>query len=501
VIYNTISRTPIPGAIVTMLNAGSQSPLAESCFYDPAQQGQVTLPYGYYRFDLNFADPSCPSGGNYIIEVTAPTVGYVAGPSQIIPPASDASTAAFSVPTCPASIDDAITGTAQHCEVQTSEFAPPPAVRARTTGTRYHKHFTFNDSLVPGSAQIFNNHIPIDPDLQGVLSLSKTTPMMNVTRGQLVPYTITYTNVTPVPLFDVMLVDRFPAGFRYIEGSARIDGVPVEPTLAGRELRWNDLSVDGNARHSIVMLLAVGAGVSEGEFVNRAQAIHGLTSQALSNEGSATVRVIPDATFDCTDVTGKVFDDVNRNGIQDTGETGLSGVRVVSARGLTATTDGFGRFHMTCAITPREGRGSNFILKLDDRTLPSGFRSSTNQIRVQRATRGKALRFNFGASIHRVIGLDIADAVFEPGTAEMRPQWKPRLNLLMEELQKGPAVLRLTYLADVEDARLVNQRMDVMKKQIMQSWQPLAEQPNGYQLTIEPEVFWRRGSPVKQASR
>jgi large repetitive protein len=320
---------------------------------------------------------------------------------------------------------------------------------------------------------------------------------MNVTRGQMVPYTITYTNVTPVPLFDVTLIDRFPAGFRYIEGSARIDGVPVEPTLVGRELRWNDLSVDGNARHSIVLLLAVGAGVSEGEFVNRAQAIHGLTSQALSNEGSATVRVIPDATFDCTDVTGKVFDDINRNGIQDSGETGLSGVRVVSARGLTATTDGFGRFHMTCAITPREGRGSNFILKLDDRTLPSGFRSSTGQIRVQRATRGKALRFNFGASIHRVIGLDIADAVFEPGTAEMRPQWKPRLNLLMEELQKGPAVLRLTYLADVEDARLVEQRMDAIKKQIMQSWQPLADYP----LTIEPEVFWRRGSPVKQASR
>jgi large repetitive protein len=499
IVYNTIARTAVPGAIVTMLNAGSQSPLPESCFYDPAQQGQVTLPYGYYRFDLNFLDPACPNGGNYIIEVTAPTTGYIMGPSQIIPPASDASTAAFAVPMCPASVDDAIAATAQHCEVQTSELAPPPSVRARTTGTRYHKHFTFNDSLVPGSAQIFNNHIPVDPDLQGVLSLSKTTPMMNVTRGQLVPYTITYTNVTPVPLFDVTLVDRFPAGFRYIEGSARIDGVPIEPTLTGRELRWNDLSVDGNARHSIVLLLAVGAGVSEGEFVNRAQAIHGLTSQALSNEGSATVRVIPDATFDCTDVTGKVFDDVNRNGVQDTGETGLSGVRVVSARGLTATTDGFGRFHITCAVTPREGRGSNFILKLDDRTLPSGYRSSTGQIRVQRATRGKALRFNFGASVHRVIGLDIADAVFEPGTVELRPQWKPRLNLLMEELQKGPAVLRLTYLADVEDARLVDQRMDEMKHQIMQSWQALAAQGH-YQLTIEPEVFWRRGGPVKQAA-
>ena len=513
VVYNTISRASIAGATVTMLNAASQSPLPEACFYDPAQQNQITLDYGYYRFDLNFADPSCSSGGSYIVEVTAPATGYIAGPSQIIPPASDASTAAFVVPACPAGVDDAIVATSQHCEVQLSEFAPPPTVRARTSGTRYHKHFTFDDSRVPGSTQIFNNHIPVDPDLQGVLSLSKTTPMLNVTRGQLVPYTITYNNVTAVPLFDVALIDRFPAGFRYVEGSARIDGVPAEPTVIGRELRWGDLSVDGNARHSIVLLLAVGAGVSEGEFVNRAQAVHGLTNNALSNEGSATVRVIPDATFDCTDVTGKVFDDANRNALQDAGERGLSGVRIVSARGLTAMTDGFGRFHITCAITPREGRGSNFVLKLDDRTLPSGFRASTNQVKVQRATRGKALRFNFAASIHRVIGLDIADAVFEPGTTEMRVQWKPRMSMLFEELQKGPAVLRLSYLADVEDERLVKRRMDTMKKQIMESWRALASQNSGcskpgvtnvpgcsYELKIEPEVFWRRGGPVNRAA-
>jgi hypothetical protein len=126
----------------------------------------------------------------------------------------------------------------------------------------------------------------------------------------------------------------------------------------------------------------------------------------MSGEASATVRNVPDPTFDCTDVTGKVFDDANRNKLQDDGEKGLAGVRVVTTRGLAATTDAYGRFHITCAITPVEGRGSNFVLKLDDRTLPSGYRSSTDEVLVQRATRGKALEFNFGASIHRVIGLD-----------------------------------------------------------------------------------------------
>jgi large repetitive protein len=494
VVYNTILRTPIPGATLTLLQGGAPVPAA--CFYDPAQQNQVTLADGYYRFDLNFSELACPSSGNYVLETTAPSVGFLAGQSQIIPPASGATTAAFSVPTCPASVNDAIAATAQHCEIQSSEFAPPATVRPRADGTRYHVHFLLNDSQVPGSSQIYNNHIPLDPDLQGLLSMSKTTPRLNVSRGQLVPYVITYTNITQVPLFDVTIVDRFPAGFSYVEGSARLDDVPTEPTVAGRELIWRDLSVDGGARHTLVLLLAVGAGVSEGEFVNRVQATHQLTGTALSNEATARVRIVPDPDFDCTDVTGKVFDDANRNGLQDPGERGLPGVRVATARGLMATSDAYGRYHITCAVTPREGRGSNVVLKLDDRTLPSGYRPSTDNLKVLRATRGKAVRFNFAASIHRVIGLDLADAVFEPGTTEMRMQWRPRLQLLMTELKKAPAVLRLAYLADVEDADLVERRLSALKNEISQSWREL---DCCYQLSIEQTVFWRLGGPPKQA--
>jgi len=50
------------------------------------------------------------------------------------------------------------------------------------------------------------------------------------------------------------------------------------------------------------MLLAVGGVVSEGEFVNRAQVVNGVTRQPISGEATATVRVLPDPTFDCTDV-------------------------------------------------------------------------------------------------------------------------------------------------------------------------------------------------------
>jgi uncharacterized repeat protein (TIGR01451 family) len=496
VVYNSQQRTAIAGATLSLLDARTASPLPATCFDDAAQQGQITLADGYYKFDINFSDPACPSGGDYLIGVTAPAgQNYVAGYSQTIPPKSNPSTAPFSVPACPSSPGDAIPGTAQFCEAQASEFAPAASVVARSAGTTYYVRLMLDGSRLPGSSQIFNNHIPLDTQILGSLAISKTTSVVNVARGQLVPYVITVNNLANTMVTNVSIVDRLPAGFTYAKGSALLDGVPTEPAVVGQALTWNGLTIAGTETRTVKLLLVVGAGAGEGEYVNHAQVLSGATGNAMSGDATATVRLIPDPTFDCTDVTGKVFNDLNRNGAQDKGEDGLPGVRVVTARGLAATTDQFGRYHITCAITPNENRGSNFVLKLDDRTLPSGFRMSTDQMKIERATRGKDLRVNFAASIHKVVSIDLLDEAFEPGTTEVRAEWKPRLDMLLEELGKAPAVLRLSYVADLEDAALVDRRMEVIKQQVTEAWHAAN---HSFALTIEPEVFWRRGGPPKR---
>src|SRR5438552_11984575 len=89
---------------------------------------------------------------------------------------------------------------------------------------------------------------------------------------------------------------------------------------------------------------------------------------------------------------------------------------------------------------------------------------TTDQVQIQRATSGKALQVNFGASIHRVVSIDLLDAAFEPGKTEIRVQWKPRFNLLVEELSKVPTVLRMSYVAETEDAALVKQRVEAFNR-------------------------------------
>ncbi len=477
VVYDAVSRKPLGGVTLTMQRASTGTALPTSCFIDPSQQNQVTPANGTYKFDLKFDSTNCPEGADYLIAVTAVPAGYVAGPSLAILPTTSDKTGPYSVPVCSA---DAIPATTQ-CEAQVSTTAPTGAV------TTYYLRLTFDLT----ANQIFNNHIPVDPYVEEKISITKTTPLINVTRGQLVPYTITFKNTLRSTLPPLGIVDTLPAGFKYVEGSSRFDGTPLEPVINGRQLRWNDLDkkIGYNTQHTIKLLLVVGAGVSEGKYVNLAQVIRTDTGGAFSEVATATVRVIPDPTFDCTDVIGKVFDDRNLNGYQDPGEAGLAGVRVVTARGLIATTDEYGRFHITCAMVPDEDRGSNFILKLDERTLPTGYRVTTENPRVERATRGKMLRFNFGATIHHVVSMDIADGAFEPKSTELRMQWQPRIDLLLKELRKAPSVLRLSYLADVEDEGLVEKRLKALKQEIAGKWD------DGYRLTIETEVFWRRGSP------
>ncbi|HXV36840.1 MAG TPA: OmpA family protein, partial [Myxococcota bacterium] len=495
VVYDSLRRAPVAGATLTLRAADTGGELPADCFDDPVQQGQVTRSDGYYKFDLNFSGGACASGADYEIALSMPAGGgFDTGLSQIIPPQNDGTTPPFDVPGCPGTASDAVIATGAHCEMQASALPPPPAVLARSPGTAYHTLFVFDASAAPGTSQIFNNHLPVDPVIFGNVAISKTTPSRDVSRGDLVPYEIVVRNALASPIPDLSIADRYPAGFRYVDGSARVDGVPTEPTQdpAARELVFTDVGIDGAGTRSVVLLLAVGAGVGEGIFTNTAQAVSSVTGNALSGEAHASVRVVPDPDFACTDVIGKVFDDRNRNGSQENGESGIAGARLVTARGLIATTDPFGRFHITCAIVPNEDRGSNFILKLDDRSLPSGYRMSTRATQVKRATAGKALRFEFGASLHRVVALDLVDSVFEPDTATMREQWVPRLDRLLEELAKAPASLRLAYVADLESAALVDRRLESVKSEMERRWRERSEKP----LLVETEIYWRRGAPA-----
>ena len=173
---------------------------------------------------------------------------------------------------------------------------------------------------------------------------------------------------------------------------------------------------------SVSLRLLAGPDVTFGAHENRAFA-SSLRDGSRSETATAIVDYIPEPSFDCTPVIGRVYDDANRNGYPDDGEPGLPGVRLATVNGDIITTDAFGRYHIPCAILADPERGSNFLLKLDNRTLPLAYNVTTENPRVVRATRGKFAKMNFGAA-HRpalrvdLFAEDVTDERFDVATAE-----------------------------------------------------------------------------------
>jgi uncharacterized repeat protein (TIGR01451 family) len=273
----------------------------------------------------------------------------------------------------------------------------------------------------------------------GQIVVEKSTPRGVVERGAVVPYTITVRNQSAAAAGPLQIVDALPPGFLYVPGSATLGGVPVDVRVAGRILFWDGVTVPPSGAVTATLSARVTQGASAGEHVNRASARDPATGAALAPVATATVRILPEAVFDCGDVIGKVFDDRNGDGYQNDpgpapivsddvfagkagpaalaetwGEPGIPAVRLAGVDGTIITTDEFGRFHVPCAMLP-DDRGSNFILKVDTRSLPTGYRLTTENPRVVRLTPGKMTEMNFGATLTRVVRIDLNDRAFVAG--------------------------------------------------------------------------------------
>lgn len=316
------------------------------------------------------------------------------------------------------------------------------------------------------------------------ISLTKQAGLRAIRIGEKVPYTITVTNNAVARVRGLTVTDVMPAGFRFAEGSATLDDVDVTPVVNGRNIVFENLTLSGGATAVIRLQLMALSTAGPGKHVNVAIATNEAGAK-VAPDAKASVEILAEPVFDCGEIIGKVFDDKNRNGYQDEGEPGLPGVRVATVKGVLVTTDAHGRFHVACADLPDQRIGSNFIMKLDTRTLPTGYRLTTENPRVVRLTAGKMTKLNFGAAIGRVVRLDLTGDAFEAGDVALQPRWSKGIDQLVDMLRQEESVLRLGYVNAGADRALANKRIQHVSDLIRQRWR---ERKGQYRLEIETRV-------------
>lgn len=429
IIYDSLTRSPVTGATATLVDR-SGNPLPADCYIDASQSNQVTGPSGAYRFDLvPGAAAACPLGETeYSFRILPPT-GF-SFTSTILPPQIDA-----------------LDPTGQGSPVRISPTLTVPS------GADVVYFLTFE--LAAGDPDVINNHIPLDPFLsRDGLVVTKTSSLRSASTGDLVPYQITVRNDEAFRRAGVNVVDVLPSGMTYVEGTSRVNGLAAEPVFenGNRELNWPGQIIPANGMLTVDLVLVVGAGVTQGQALNTGLA-ENAAGETISNRGTAAISIVPSTVFDCSELIGQVYEDYNRNGYQDDGEPGVPAARVVTVNGELITTDEYGRYHIACAAVPDARIGSNFVLRLDEESIPQGYTVTTDNPRSVRLTRGKLGEIDFGIAEADVVALNLTASDFA-GDGSLRPEALARIAALANQ-EEINLIIRATYAIQNGDSEAV----------------------------------------------
>ncbi len=302
---------------------------------------------GGYEYILKSV-PGFPfAAGNYVIQVTPPA-GY--STSTITP-------GTFPQSPVPAGADIFVQG----------QSGPPTGGQATTY------YLSFN--LAANSANIYFNHVPLDPGTKpvlGALLISKTGNKTVAELGDSVQYTVRVRNTTLLPITGVQVADSLPAGFRYILGTSRLGTATLADPAGGvgRDLTFSIGTINGQETAELTYFVRLGVGSQQGDGINTAQA-RGAGGQ-VSNIARFKVNVQGGVFSNEGCIAGKVYVDCDGNGIQNNAggnrEVGIPGVRLVMLDGSFFITDSEGKYSV-CGVKPQ-----THVVKIDRTTLPKGSR-------------------------------------------------------------------------------------------------------------------------------
>ena len=308
--------------------------------------------------------------------------------------------------------------------------------------------------------------------------------MTEARAGDPVEFTVTISNRSGRTLHAIpgaMIAD----GLDYIAGTARFGETPVEPVVGGDRLAFRQIEIAATETATLKFTARVSGDVLQGFLDTTASVSDPATGIALIPAAKATVRIGAASQSSCAGVSLRAFDDGNRNGVVEDGETGIPGVRITTGDNAPLTTGPAGTFMTPCVIMSRLG-GVDLDLRLDTDTLPEGYFVTTkNPLRV-RVGRSETAETVFGAAPARIVRVDLNAAAFRRNATTPDTGMMESLTDLISVLGLEPSILRLTYFSHREDAELAERRLEEVRRMVLDRW---AASSGTYDLQVETRLL------------
>ena len=209
------------------------------------------------------------------------------------------------------------------------------------------------------------------------LVVTKESDVKSAELGDYVSYTINITNNGNATAYDVQLKDALPRGFDYVDSSVRvspatdIDINQTQTTEFKSDGKYQVLNLGNMANgesKKITYRVLVGASSLGGDGINRAIAVanNEQGQRLVSREAQWKIDVERGVMNTDGIIVGKVYHDINRDGIQqkEDGELGVAGVRIYMENGNFIVTDPEGKYNFYGVSA------KTHVLKVDSTTIP-----------------------------------------------------------------------------------------------------------------------------------
>ena len=227
---------------------------------------------------------------------------------------------------------------------------------------------SYADLFTVGGGPALNIDLPVDPLAAAAtgLVLEKAASRSEVGIGDFVQYALILKNLDTLnPATATTISDFLPAGFRYREGSAHLDGVLVaDPAISGdgRTLLFDVGVLAAGASVRLTYVAEVGAGAQTGVALN--SAIASAAGGAASNRAKVAVLVRESFFGSCALLVGRVVE--GDCGIPADEVAGVPDVRILLEDGTYTSTDLDGQFHFEGVCD------GTHVVQLDVQSLPEG---------------------------------------------------------------------------------------------------------------------------------
>ncbi|MET0261892.1 MAG: isopeptide-forming domain-containing fimbrial protein, partial [Rariglobus sp.] len=198
------------------------------------------------------------------------------------------------------------------------------------------------DASATGVPNDNNNQVTVTVT-EPALTLTKASDDTDgsVTRGQLITYTLTLTNSGTATAYDLALTDVIPTGLTLVAGSLTVAGGTNTSSGANINVGFTSLAVGASV--TVTYQVRVDLANTAGTVIeNNARVSYSSLPGTVTGERSYapnTANEVYNATTDprqdteritvgTASIGDRIWQDRNGDGVQDAGETGISGVRV-----------------------------------------------------------------------------------------------------------------------------------------------------------------------------